>query len=193
MAELVLSPNPDVWSVVPPIDHRGEAEVVAWVQQIVDEAPPHRRSAAVSAATLALRERAGDSPSTVLLLTASAYEVIASLSLYAFDDVPPAQDADEAARVAERLIGGEWGLAAVDVALAGASGWRFTSLEAAPAQEGDVVSTGLTGVTLYVLECRGRCVIALLPPLHPTVAAVAHLHAEQVLGTLDIVVEAADA
>ncbi|WP_065570990.1 hypothetical protein [Microbacterium oleivorans] len=190
MPEVFVHPDPSLWSIVPDIDRTPEPQIAAWFDSFVDAAPPEGRSAASSAATLALRERAGSGPSIVLLLAASGHAVLASLSIYAFDDVPPPADRAQAERVAGPLLQSEWALEALEIEVGHIGGWRFTALLGAADARGAAVAEAVA--TAYVLGCRGRLLVAVLPPLNPPTAAAAHVHTERVLSAVDVQVEDAD-
>jgi hypothetical protein len=187
MTELSVRPDPAVWSMVPAPEHAD-----AWLHAKLDHLPADQQTRTLDAAILALRAQLEMDASFVLLLDVAEGMVLASLAVFAYDDIPAPAGAEEAERVARAMIPSTWESAVLDVQLGANPGWRVTVFDdGEPAREttsaepaGTTVTIATLVWTAYVLDVSGRAVIALLPPLSPEAAFIAQHHTERALATL---------
>lgn len=183
MPELVVRPDPDLWTPVPDVD-RDPVAAAAWLEEQVDRAPASERERVTVAAALALRERSGGEPALVLLLNAPQHGLVGTLSLYVLTGMPVPSDEQAATDLAARILASEWDLHGLAVSWGAISGWRFTALDAPVAESGIAIAEAAS--TVYVLSHAGHAIVALLPPLRPEQATAAQVVAERVLSTLEI-------
>jgi hypothetical protein len=176
-----MQPDPEVWQIVP-----GPDEGAAWYERQLLEAPEAAREAVATASALALGARVDTELSAVLLLCDPAAELYAMLGIAALDGVPAPATGDGAVGIAEALVPSPWPGEALAFDFEGVSGWRVTLLDEQGAIGDDAVALPQTVSTVYVVEVRGRCVVAALSSLTPLAAAVVQNLAEQVVVTFDI-------
>ncbi|WP_405373986.1 MULTISPECIES: hypothetical protein [unclassified Microbacterium] len=178
MTAIALRPDDTVWSEVPESE-----QLDPWLRAQVDAAPADRRSRIVDAGLLAARTRLESDASIVLFLNISHGVVLSALAVYAWDDVPAAEDADSAAAIAVGAVPTPWDVDTHDVQLGPWQGWRVTILDDANGAGPAVTAT--TAWTVYILDIGGRCVVAVLAPLPPEAAVLAQHHSERALATLE--------
>lgn len=185
---LSARPDPELWSLVPVAE-----EADRWLRGLVETHGRGDEQRIVDAGILALRTQVETDAALVFLLHDDRAAIVASLSLFAYADVPAPTDAADALRVAEALTLTPWQGEAIDVAFGDHRGWRITVLESA---DGASTSGGEAPdptvfiadfvSTLYFLDVAGGLVMAVLSPLRPEAAFVAQRAAEQVLATLEV-------
>jgi len=179
MKTISLRPDATVWSEVP------EPEGLdRWLRSHVEAAPVARRARVVDAGLLAARTRLESDPSVVLFLNIANGVVLSALAVYAWDDVPAADSADAAAAIARGAVPTTWDVDTHDVELGPWRGWRATVFD--DATDSAPAAIVKAAWTVYVLDVGGRCVVAVLAPLPPEAAMLAHRHSEQALATLDV-------
>lgn len=186
-AELVIRADPAVWTPVP-----AEPDAAAWYERQLAAAPETARDAVAAASLLALQARLDSDLTMVLLLCDTEAEIYTMLGIAALADVPAPDSAAGAAGVAEALLPSPWPAEVVEIDLGVGTGWRATVLDPEGADGDDQVTVPQTVSTAYVLDVRGRCVVAALSPLPPLAAAAAQVLAQRALATLDVEGENAD-
>ena len=182
MPDLVLRADPAIWSQVPFAE-----EALAWRDARLANVSVDRQPAVREAATLALRTRAEVDATHVLFLDDVEHRILAALAVFAYDDVPPASGQVEAEAIARAMVPSAWEPLGIPVGLDAISGWRITVVDAAPSSADQPGAVADAVWTVYVLDARGRCVVALLSAMAPLNAAAAQIRAEAVLSTLEVV------
>ncbi|SDG63247.1 hypothetical protein [Microbacterium pygmaeum] len=184
MPDLVLNADPEIWSLVP-----GWQQALAWREQRTATTEAERRADVFEAATLALRTRAEVDATHVLFLDAVGHRLLGALAVFAYDDVPAASSRTQAEEIARAMVPSAWEVHSIVADLGGGPGWRVTVIDAPLTDDGAQVALVEAVWTVYVLEVAGRLVVALLSAMSPPNAALAQVHAERVLVTMNVVQE----
>ncbi|MDF2920537.1 MULTISPECIES: hypothetical protein [Microbacterium] len=180
MPDLAIAPDETIWSRVPDEPD----EILRWRDARVAEAPEDHRDRIGEGATLAGMARAAAPSATfVLALTAHDARVLGALTVFAYADVPPASNEEQAIELARSATLSDWDSFALAGEFGSARGWRVTT---PVAPEGEKSAEASAFWTTYALDLEGVCIVAFLTPMFPEAAAVAQLHVERLLNTLEV-------